>query len=116
MIDVSTILFVNFLHLDNIWRICILVPSVVLSNVTLVFLFSDWRTRLIPCLNRRTHRRFNSNRSRQSLKGLDFYESLYPATKDVFGSSKRVGRKSPGASVQQSASEEQDVRIESTLD
>jgi len=115
VIDMSTILFVNFLPLDNLARVSVLVPSIVLNNIILVFIFSDWRTRVIPCLNRRSNGymgRLNSS-SRPSMQGQDFYEAFYPTTTDVFGSSKRVRNSSLGASLQQSVSDDQDLIIKS---
>jgi len=116
VIDISTILFVNFLPLDILQRISVLVPSIVLNNVILVFIFSDWRTRVIPCMNRRSDgytSRLNSS-LRPGMEGQDFHVAFYPTTEDVFGSFKGVRKVSAGASLQQSLSEEQDLIIEST--
>jgi len=116
VIDISTILFVNFLPLDSLQRISVLVPSIVLNNVILVFIFSDWRTRVIPCMNRRSDRyvvRLDSS-LRPGMEGQDFQEAFYPTTEDVFGSFKGVRKASARASHQQSWLEEQDLMIEST--
>jgi len=115
VIDISTILFVNFLPLNKLQRISVLVPSIVLNNVILVFIFSDWRTRVIPCMNRRSNGyldRLDSS-MRPGMQGQDFKEAFYPTTEDVFGSFKRVRNSSAGASLQQSWSEEQDIIIQS---
>jgi len=103
VIDISTILFVNFLPLNDLQRIGVLVPSIVLNNVILVFIFSDWRTRVIPCMNRRSNgyiERLDSS-LRPDVQGQDFKEAFYPTTEDVFGSFKRVRNSSAGASLQQ---------------
>jgi len=112
VVNITTLLLVNFIQLSDSSRIFILLPSEVFNNIMLVFLFSDWRLRVLPCLNHNAFILFRCNGSTQNLMDFEYSETLYAQTTDVFGSSKRVHKPSVGFCVEKPGSHEQEVKTD----
>jgi len=77
LIDIGTMVIVFFVKSR---RQCVVIylANVILSNVLLVFIFSDWRLRLLPCKNRRIS---EVPEGRSLLTSMDFQDRLYPVIK-----------------------------------
>merc|ERR550534_1803602 len=78
LLDVGTMVTVIFAQSPRNCAI-IYVANVMLSNVLLVFIFSDWQLRLLPCKNRRI-REVPEGRSLLT-STMDYEDRLYPAIK-----------------------------------
>jgi len=76
LIDIGTMVIVFFAKSR---RQCVVIylANVILSNVLLVFIFSDWQLRLLPCKNRRIT---EVPEGRSLLTSMDF-QDRYPAIK-----------------------------------
>jgi len=77
LIDIGTMVIVFFAKSR---RQCveIYLANVIVSNVLLIFIFSDWQLRLLPCKNKRIS---EVPEGRSLLTSMDFQDRMYPAIK-----------------------------------